>query len=110
MPRTIIIGDVHGCSVELAALLDRVGFDYGDMLVFVGDVVAKGPDSLGALDIVRRTGAILVRGNHEARLLAWRKSPNEIVLSKGHTEVAQKLRAEDWTIMEASVLVFDLPT
>jgi hypothetical protein len=109
MPRTIIIGDVHGCSIELEALLERVHFDFGDMLVFVGDVIAKGPDSLGALDIVRRTGAILVRGNHEARLLAWKKNPNEIVLSKTHTEVAQKLRDEDWTILEASVLYFDLP-
>jgi hypothetical protein len=110
MPRTIIIGDVHGCSVELEALLERVGVDYGDMLVFVGDVVSKGPDSLGALDVVRRTGAILVRGNHEARLLAWKKSPNEIVLGKAHREVVEKLREEDWTILEASVLHFDLPT
>jgi hypothetical protein len=109
MPRTIIIGDVHGCSVELEALLERVGVDYGDMLVFVGDVVSKGPDSLGALDVVRRTGAIMVRGNHEARLLAWKKSPNEIVLGKAHREVVEKLREEDWTILEASVLHYDLP-
>jgi hypothetical protein len=109
MPRTIIIGDVHGCSVELEALLERVNFDFGDTLVFVGDVVAKGPDSLGALDIVRRTGAILVRGNHEARLLAWKKNPNDFVLGKAHREVVEKLREQDWTILEASVLHFDLP-
>ncbi|MEO8874793.1 MAG: metallophosphoesterase family protein [Polyangiaceae bacterium] len=109
MPRTIIVGDVHGCSVELEALLERVKFDLGDLLVSVGDVVAKGPDSRGALDILRRTGAILVRGNHEARLLAWKNAPNEVVLGKNHQEVASKLREQDWTLLQASPFWFDLP-
>jgi len=109
MPRTIIVGDIHGCSVELEALLERVHFDFGDLLISVGDVIAKGPDSRGALDILRRTGAILVRGNHEARLLAWRHNPQSITLGRTHREVVEKLRDEDWAILEASVLVFDLP-
>src|SRR5688500_7820193 len=67
--RTIMGGDVHGWRIELEALLDRVGFTSGDRLVFVGDLVARGPDSLGVLDIVRQPGAIVVRGNHEQKLL-----------------------------------------
>ena len=109
MARTIIVGDVHGCSVELQALLDQVHLDLGDLLVFVGDVVAKGPDPLGVLDIVRRTGAILVRGNHEDRILDWKKDPDHVALGRTHREVADKLRPEDWTILEASIFHYDLP-
>jgi hypothetical protein len=70
--RTVIVGDVHGCAAELEELLGRVGLTRDDQLVFVGDLVARGPDSRGVLEIVRRTGARSVLGNHEQRLLeAW---------------------------------------
>jgi len=124
MRRTIIVGDVHGCAVELDALLDEVGFVTGDRLVLVGDVIARGPDSLGALDIVRRTGAVLVRGNHEERLLTAQRTPShpfgwEVETDAGsrdgkplgrmHAEVAAKLRPIDWSLLEASPLYVDLP-
>lgn len=105
--RTIIVGDVHGCRVELEALLDRVGFTCGDRLVFVGDLVARGPDSLGVLDIVRRKGAIVVRGNHEQKLLDARAGLS--TLPKMHREVALSLRPVDWSILESSRLWLDLP-
>jgi hypothetical protein len=117
--RTIIVGDVHGCRDELDQLLDKVAFATGDRLIFVGDLVARGPDSLGVLDIARRTGAILVRGNHEERLLAWhaaregRTRPGrrrkEEGLSRLHQEVAEALRPVDWTLLETSPLWFALP-
>ena len=109
MVRTIIIGDVHGCSTELEALLDRVGFASGDRLVFVGDLVARGPDSLGVLDIARRTGAIVVRGNHEQKLLDIRASAIDDGKHPLHRELAQELRPVDWTLLETSPLYFDLP-
>jgi hypothetical protein len=105
--RTIIVGDVHGCRIELEALLDRIGFTSGDRLVFVGDLVARGPDSLGVLDIVRRTGAIVVRGNHEQKLLDGRAGLS--TLSKTHRDVALSLRPVDWSILESSRLWCDLP-
>ena len=44
--RLIVVGDVHGCAVELADLLHELHFDLGiDKLVFVGDLVNKGPRS-----------------------------------------------------------------
>ena len=52
--RTLIVGDVQGCKDELDALLDSVAFvPHLDRLVLVGDVVARGPDSRGALRRVR---------------------------------------------------------
>lgn len=41
-PRLIIVGDVHGCLIELKELLLKVGFENGkDRLIFVGDLVGK---------------------------------------------------------------------
>lgn len=108
MGRTFIVGDVHGCASELEALLDRNRFGVGDKLVFVGDLIARGPDSLGVLDVARRTGAIIVRGNHEQKLLDWRRN-KKTALGKLHLEVAQSLRPVDWTLLETSPLWFDLP-
>lgn len=121
--RTILVGDVHGCREELDALLDRVAFASGDRLVFVGDLVARGPDSIGVLDIVRQTGALVVRGNHEQKLLSYRVARNAWLdprlgspprpaaapLGKIHLEVARALRPVDWVILETSPFSVDLP-
>jgi hypothetical protein len=116
--RTIIIGDVHGCRAELEDLLDAVAFASGDRLVFVGDLVARGPDSLGVLDIARRTGATVVRGNHEQKLLDWRRARTEWMrgeaaakppIGRMHRDIARSLRPVDWTLLETSPLFFDLP-
>jgi hypothetical protein len=106
--RTIVVGDVHGCRRELEALLDRIGFRSGDRLVFVGDLVARGPDSLGVLDVARRTGALIVRGNHEQKLLDWRNG-EDVVLGRVHMDVARALRDVDWSLLETSSLWLDLP-
>jgi bis(5'-nucleosyl)-tetraphosphatase (symmetrical) len=73
--RTLVIGDVHGCKRELLDLLEKFRFEPGrDRLFQVGDLVSRGPDSLGALDIVERVGGQCVLGNHEAKLLQiWDK-------------------------------------
>lgn len=116
--RTVIIGDVHGCRSELEALLDRVAFSGGDRLVFVGDLVARGPDSLGVLDVARTTGAIVVRGNHEQKLLDWRHARTNWIrgeaaakppIGRMHRDLARSLRPVDWTLLETSPLFFDLP-
>jgi hypothetical protein len=118
MGRTVIVGDVHGCRRELEQLLDRVAFDAGDRLIFVGDLVARGPDSLGVLDIARRTGAIVVRGNHEHKLVVWKEArmarlrgedAREVKLGAIHAGLAEALRPVDWSLLETSILWLDLP-
>jgi hypothetical protein len=42
--RTIAIGDIHGCSLALRALLDASRPDPDDFLVFLGDFIDRGPD------------------------------------------------------------------
>lgn len=64
------IGDLQGCSGSLDRLLPRI--PEKARLVFVGDLVNRGPDSLGTLRRVRDLGdrAVALLGNHDLHLLA----------------------------------------
>ncbi|KAF6834550.1 ser thr protein phosphatase family [Colletotrichum plurivorum] len=74
--RLVIVGDVHGMRASLDALLEELRFDTssGDHLVLAGDMINKGPDSRGVLDLAMRLGASAVRGNHEDRVLLAHRS------------------------------------
>ena len=73
-----IIGDVHGERVALERLLERLGVDVergtaDRPLIFVGDLVDRGPDSPGVVRLVRELVeagiARCILGNHELNLL-----------------------------------------
>lgn len=73
-PRVIAIGDVHGCIDELQALLRKCDYHPGDTVVFLGDLVCKGPDSLSVVQMAREIGAIGVRGNHDFEVVRWHQA------------------------------------
>lgn len=61
-------------AVLVEKLLKKIAFDQtaGDHLIFTGDMINKGPESAGVVDIARDLGASCVRGNHEDRILLER--------------------------------------
>lgn len=68
-----LVGDIQGCFNELTALLVQVNFDdKKDTLYLAGDLVARGPDSLKTLRLLKSLGesAKVVLGNHDLHLLA----------------------------------------
>src|ERR1700722_14598888 len=108
MPRTVLIGDVHGCTGELEDLLERVRFVEGsDRLVLVGDLLVRGPDVHGTLALIRRLGGRAARGNHEEKLLAWRLRKK--TLGPDHERVARALSRDEWTFLRELPLWIDLP-
>jgi len=69
--RRIFVGDIQGCRENLERLLAAVGFQPGrDRLLPVGDLVNKGPDSPGTLQLLMQLQAEPVLGNHDLHWLA----------------------------------------
>ncbi len=105
-----LIGDIHGCHLELIELLGALGYDVresggryqvtppeGRRALFLGDLVDRGPGSHIVLrlvmDMVDSGVAICVPGNHEAKLskyLAGRK----VKLSHGLDKTVEQLEGE----------------
>jgi len=119
----IVIGDLQGCLDCLERLLDRIGGDAdGAPLWFTGDLVNRGPQSLGALRWAHRhrDRIVTVLGNHDLHLLAVacgirRPSPgdtiDEILCAPDRDELLDWLRRQPlawyqhgWLLVHAGVL------
>ncbi len=101
-----IIGDVHGCYPELLLLLDKLGYAVSDhivshpegrRIVFVGDLVDRGPDSPNVLRLamasVKAGTAICVPGNHDMKFLRWLNG-KKVQLTHGLAETVAQLEAD----------------
>ena len=72
--RRIFVGDIQGCRAELEDLLAAVEFDPStDVLHPAGDMVRKGPDDAGVLELLIDVDAQPVLGNHDLRYLENRE-------------------------------------
>jgi len=91
MDRTIIVGDVHGCYFELTALLEEIGVRDEDRLVFVGDLITKGPANREVLEFIRqRRNCESVLGNHEYLLLQHYRG-QQVALESAHRQTIAEL-------------------
>lgn len=100
---TYAIGDVQGCFDALRRLLDALHFNPAhDRLLFAGDLVNRGPQSLETMRFVRALGdrAICVLGNHDLHLLAraaggragQRDSLDALLTADDHADLLDWLR------------------
>lgn len=84
---TYVIGDIHGRADLLDALLDTIRREAGTakyQVVFLGDVIDRGPASRDALQLVHDTlielpGSQFIIGNHEEYLIRLLERPRDIV-------------------------------
>ena len=96
-----VVGDIHGRSDLLAALIEEAAREPKlrdkRAIVFLGDLVDRGPDSLGAIDLAMaakaRVGAdesIALMGNHETmmRLALDPESPRDDAIDAFETWIA----------------------
>lgn len=67
--RTIAVGDIHGCSKALRAMLEAIAPQSEDRIIFLGDYVDRGPDSKGVIDqlieLQQVCSTVFLLGNHE---------------------------------------------
>ena len=73
MSRTIAIGDIHGCSIALTALIEAIRPRPDDTIIPLGDYVDRGIDSKGVLDqlidLSSRFKLMPIPGNHDQMML-----------------------------------------
>lgn len=72
--RIIAIGDIHGCSIALSALIKAIHPEPEDTLITLGDYINRGPDSPGVLNqliaLSQQCKLVPLMGNHEEILLS----------------------------------------
>lgn len=94
MSKIYAVGDVQGCTPSLKALLKKIPKQ--SKMIFLGDLVNRGPDSLGALRLLKNLQesgrAECILGNHDLHLLAIDAGIRKI---KGLDTVEPILQAPD---------------
>ena len=93
-PRTIVIGDIHGCYDELTELLEKAKVGENDRVVSVGDLISKGPKSREVLELFMTDARFSsVMGNHD---LALRRRWNgeDVDLKPSQKETHKELKGE----------------
>jgi protein phosphatase len=102
-----LIGDIHGCGDELEELLADLGYEpdeagvrrhpAGRKVIFLGDVVDRGPRVVDVLRIVMgmtsADTALCVPGNHDVKLLKWLRGRN-VRVAHGLQQSIDELEAE----------------
>ncbi len=70
MRKTAVFGDIHGNSDLLKKLLMNIKSEFGDIDIWsCGDLIDRGPDSKGVLDLCIENNIKTVRGNHDSWVL-----------------------------------------
>ncbi len=120
MQRVIIVGDVHGMYDELVSLLALVDFRPDDQLVMLGDLIDKGPDSVGVVSMLRAMrerghDIVLLMGNHEEKLLRFYEKRSDPVAARAmpahasHRTMIDALGESNMAFLGTALLWYDAP-
>ncbi|WP_440133157.1 polynucleotide kinase-phosphatase [Chitinophaga sancti] len=116
-----IIGDIHGCYDELCTLLTNLGHTVdkdahritatnGRKIVFLGDLVDRGPASPAVLKLVMQATseklALCVPGNHDIKLLKYLNGKN-VQLQHGLERTVAQLEGADPVWIESLKVFLD---
>ena len=75
MGHTYVMSDIHGMSHLLEEMLGRIGFSPEDRLYILGDLIDRGTDPAGVLDLVMgKENITVLTGNHEDAFASWYES------------------------------------
>ncbi|HEX2746368.1 MAG TPA: metallophosphoesterase family protein [Verrucomicrobiales bacterium] len=117
--RTLVIGDIHGCSAALDHVLSMVRLQKDDTLITLGDYVDRGPDSKGVIDrllqIKSHCRLVPLKGNHEVMMTSSRVDPDyeptwrghggeQTLLSYGPEKQLSNVPPEHWDFLEHECL------
>jgi protein phosphatase len=121
-----IIGDIHGCFDELQELLKRLSYEIevqgepathfriqhpqGRKVIFLGDLVDRGPASPSvlhlAMDMVSSNKAFCVPGNHDVKLLRKLRG-KDVRITHGLAATLEQLEQEPTEFREKIISFFD---
>jgi predicted phosphodiesterase len=78
MPKTFVIGDIHGAYKALLQCLERSGLDYkNDHLISLGDVCDGWPDTRACIDqLMKIEHLTYILGNHDVWTIEWMQTGN----------------------------------
>ncbi len=75
MPRTFVIGDIHGALKALQQLVFKIDLQRDDKLIFLGDYVDGWSQSAEVIDYLMTLDAqyrcVFIKGNHDAWCEDW---------------------------------------
>lgn len=104
--RLIAIGDVHGCAQEFEDLLEKLQPETHDRIILLGDLINRGPASARVISLARKHARLSLLGNHELRLLNYRKTGDPTHLKKSDYDTLKQLGSRDWAYMNAMPLTY----
>lgn len=104
--RLIAIGDIHGCAREFEELLNKLDLRRRDRVVLLGDLINRGPESARVIALARQHAQLSLLGNHELRLLNFRKTGDPTHLKKSDYDTLKQLGVRDWAYMKAMPLTY----
>ena len=105
--RLIAIGDIHGCDREFEDLLDKLDLRKDDRVVLLGDLINRGPDSDRVIRLARDRATVALLGNHELRLINYRKTDDPSHLKKYDYDTMKQLSGKDWDYIESMPLTYE---